>query len=155
MPAFKDITGQRFGRLIAVRFSHIGENRYAQWICACDCGVETLISGDKLRRGTTNSCGCVRREIAAARNFKHGHARVGALSPTFESWRSMLDRCYRPANDSWKHYGGKGIKVCERWHVFANFLADMGERPKGMTIHRLDSNRDYEPGNCEWRTPPH
>jgi hypothetical protein len=67
----------------------------------------------------------------------------------------MMARCYREANDSWKHYGGKGIKVCERWHDFKAFLTDMGERPPKKTLHRVDSNKDYEPSNCEWKTPPH
>ena len=67
----------------------------------------------------------------------------------------MMARCYTPTNDSWKHYGGKGIMVCERWHDFQNFLADMGERPPKKTLHRLNHNKDYEPSNCEWRTPPH
>lgn len=155
MPRIVDITGQHFGRLVVVRFSHIGENRYAQWICACDCGAEALISGDKLRRGFTSSCGCLRRELAERRNLKHGHARVGSLTPTWHSWHAMMERCYRPTNDSWKHYGGKGIEVCKRWHIFENFLADMGERPLGKTLHRIDSNKNYEPSNCEWRKPPH
>ena len=67
----------------------------------------------------------------------------------------MMARCYTPTNASWQYYGGKGIKICERWHDFEAFLTDMEERPPEMTLHRIDSNRDYEPGNCEWRKPPH
>lgn len=155
MAPIVDITGRRFGRLTVLGFSHVGETRYAQWICACDCGARTVVGGDKLRRGATASCGCIRRERAALLNIKHGHARVGAITPTFVSWAAMMERCYRPTNASWEYYGGKGIKVCDRWHDFAAFLADMGERPPKMTLHRLDHTKDYEPSNCEWRKPPH
>ena len=77
------------------------------------------------------------------------------VSPTYESWKAMMARCYNPTNDSWKHYGGKGIRVCDPWHDFRNFLTDMGERPFGKTLHRIDSNKNYEPSNCEWKVPPH
>jgi hypothetical protein len=84
--------------------------------------------------------------------IKHGHAYAGRPSPTYRSWKHMIDRCHNEKFNGFEYYGGKGVKVCDRWHVFVNFLADMGERPPGMTLDRLDSERDYEPGNCKWST---
>jgi hypothetical protein len=82
---------------------------------------------------------------------KHGHAANG-YSPTYRSWLSMKNRCQQPASKGWKHYGGAGIKICDRWLMFSNFLADMGERPEGKTLGRIGDTGDYEPGNCEWQT---
>jgi hypothetical protein len=81
----------------------------------------------------------------------HGHA-AGGVSPTYVSWRSMMQRCTDPSKDNYKYYGGRGVAVCERWRVFANFLADMGERPAGMQLSRVDNDGHYEPGNVTWAT---
>lgn len=85
-------------------------------------------------------------------NYKHGHALRKRQSQTYRIWAGMLDRCRRKNSKSWKYYGGRGIKVCWRWLRFSNFLADMGERPSGLTLGRIDENGDYEPDNCEWQT---
>lgn len=109
---------------------------------------------DALTTGHAKSCGCLHKEIVAALNFKHGHARRGRNpSPTYASWMSMINRCENPEEWNFKYWGGKSIQICDHWHSFANFLADMGERPKGTTIDRYP-NRDgnYEPGNCRWAT---
>ena len=152
-----DITGRRFGRLTVLGFSHRKGNRLF-WLCICDCGTEIAIRGYSLTTGRTASCGCFREEVLHDVHLKHGHRKRNQRhhrSPTYISWQSMFIRCYNPKCASWPRYGGKGIKVCERWHDFSAFLKDMGERPAGMTLHRLDHNKDYEPSNCEWRKPPH
>lgn len=142
-----DLTGQRFGRLVAEKFHSLRKGR-AMWECRCDCGNRHIVQAGRLRGNRTRSCGCLRRDKSAERAFRHGMLRT----PTYLTWVSMIQRCENPKATGYEYYGGSGISVCEEWHKFENFLADMGERPSDRTLDRKNSFGHYEPGNCRWAT---
>jgi hypothetical protein len=151
------IPGQRFGRLTVIGEAEslfLGSRRIRRFKCLCDCGNETTVLRDLvLRKGRgTKSCGCLAIEIARVVKRKHGHRSKAYTSPTYDSWQSMLDRTRAKSGDHYLHYVLRGITVCERWHIFENFLADMGPRPDGKTIDRINNDGNYEPGNCKWST---
>ncbi len=146
-----DLTGTRVGRWLVVRRLANSERGGTQWLCRCDCGTEREVGGIRLRDASSQSCGCLRADVSSSGNFKHGHSPSGRQpSPTYQSWVGMTQRCGNPNHKNFSDYGGRGISVCERWSKFADFLADMGERPPGMSIERVNNDGDYEPGNCKW-----
>jgi hypothetical protein len=142
-----DIQGQRFGRLVVSAFATAGK-----WQCLCDCGAVSLVTGNALRTGRQQSCGCLHRILCKRLNSSHGHAAACTQSPTYRSWHAMRQRCGNPKHKHYPRYGGAGIKVCDRWRYFKNFLHDMGERPDGKELSRLDESKGYEPGNVVWET---
>jgi hypothetical protein len=154
MPEFRDITGQRFGRLVALEwFKKQDVDRVRiYWRCQCDCGNVRDINGDSLKRGATQSCGCYRAEVVKVCSITHGHAGKDRVSRIYICWRNMVRRCVNPEDSAWEYYGGRGITVCDRWLSFENFLADMGEMPDSLTLDRRDNEAGYDKANCYWAT---
>lgn len=151
-----DLKNKTFGRLLVIGRAENNAAGRARWLCYCMCGKEKIFLSYNLLSGHSSSCGCLNREIASDnaidRNTVHGHNESGNSSPTHKSWNGMKLRCLYPNHISYKNYGGRGIKICDRWLNFSNFLEDMGERPIGKTLDRMDNDGNYEPNNCKWST---
>jgi hypothetical protein len=148
MPAFRDLTGQRFGRLTVLERA---ENMGAEtaWLCACDCGGRSVVRRNCLLPGLTKSCGCLQPEVAAAAKRTHGLHR----SSTYKTWAAMKARCDKPRHPNYGAYGGRGITYDPRWAAFEAFLSDMGERPgPGLSLDRIDNDGAYSRDNCRWTT---
>jgi hypothetical protein len=148
----QDITGRRFGRLVADSLSCKDKYGNYSWECTCDCGKSKKVFACNLKSGKTQSCGCLQKEAMVGILTKHGQSKRGHRSKTYTSWASMMSRCYNINNSRYAWYGGRGIKVCDRWHKFEDFYNDIGDIPKGLTLDRSDNEGNYEPNNWRFST---
>ncbi len=148
MPKSPDFVGKRYGRLVIIKsLPNVRQN--STWECVCDCGAVKAVAARHLRSGGTKSCGCWGRENVTAANTKHGWY----YTSTYKIWAGMIKRCVNEKTKAYPRYGGRGISVHPPWRdSFEAFLADMGERPAGLSLDRVDNDGNYEPGNCRWTT---
>ena len=169
MPNALNLEGYVFGRLAVIGPAPHHETPkgklHTAWQCRCECGNVVDVTTLNLRRGATRSCGCIQREFARGvvanyqhsgeeNNFyRHGNSYQGgkrALAPTYQTWNSIMGRCYCKGATNYFWYGGREIEVCARWLDYNSFLADMGEKPEGTTLERIDVNQGYFKENCRW-----
>lgn len=145
--------GKQFGRWTVSEkvFSRITPSGTTKpyWLCNCDCGVTREVRAEHLCSGRSLSCGCHKRDAAAAQKRTHG----GRETKLYDVWTQMIQRCHNPRNKAYADYGGRGIAVCERWRDFAAFMGDMGHPPAGKSIDRVNNDAGYSPDNCRWATP--
>ena len=154
----KDLSGQRFGRLVVIEKTEERNRGSVVWRCLCDCGKECLISSASLKKGR-NSCGCLRKEILSRKIKEQKPRLTHGMKHTkdYYRWSSMKDRCHNPNCKGFKDYGGRGIKVCDEWYQdFQSYYDYVSKLPhygeEGYSLDRIDNDGNYEPGNVRWAT---
>lgn len=153
-----NLTGQKFGRLTAIRFERVDIHGKRMWLFICDCGGNSVTVGSQVKNGKVRSCGCLRNEaakqnaIAGANKIAKARTKHGLHGiPEYFIWKTMRQRCNNQKNRDYPEYGGRGISVCNRWDEFENFLIDMGKRPTRLhSLDRINNNSGYFPDNCRW-----
>lgn len=148
-----DLIGRRFGNLTVIARAENAKNGKARWLCACHCGGTINVVGGHLTRAAIDSCGCLRRQRCSVARTRHGHAkhRNGASKhSTYTTWTEAKKRCFCPTLRTYKNYGGRGITMCKRWRdSYESFYEDMGDRPEGLSIDRVNNNGNYSCGKCQ------